>query len=230
MSRAEREGLPYLFKLRTTRNVRRLLERAMAEGGWVAAGQGFAGKDAMLRLAGWSRARRVVLLRRRAARELALAERDDGQLRLSFLDVSPQGERQIYEVAVLVTSLEAEILTLAQLYRDRADCENAFDELKNHWGWGGFTTQDLKRCRLMAGMVALIYNWWSLFVRLADSDHHREVITSRPLLLHAVARQSRHPGQTRLTVSSMHAKGGAAARALCRIAAFFTDLKRVRSS
>jgi hypothetical protein len=45
-----------------------------------------------------------------------------------------------------------------------------------------------------------------------------------------VARQSRHPGQTRLTVSSMHAKGGAAARALCRIAAFFTDLKRVRSS
>jgi hypothetical protein len=24
-----------------------------------------------------------------------------------------------------------------------ADCENAFDELKNHWGWGGFTTHDL---------------------------------------------------------------------------------------
>jgi hypothetical protein len=37
----------------------------------------------------------------------------------------------------------------------------------------------------MAGMVALISNWWSLFVRLADPDHHREVITSRPLLLHA---------------------------------------------
>jgi hypothetical protein len=31
-----------------------------------------------------------------------------------------------------VTSLEAEILTVAALYRDRADCENAFDELKNH--------------------------------------------------------------------------------------------------
>jgi hypothetical protein len=185
----------------------------MAEGGWEAAGQGFAGKAAVLgfqtgrgatygnprmRLSGWSRARRVVLLRRRLARELAIAERDDGQLRLAFLDVSPQGERQIYEVAVLVTSLDAEILTLAQLYRDRADCENAFDELKNHWGWGGFTTRDLKRCRLMAGMVALIYNWWSLFVRLADPDHHREVITSRPLLLHAVARQSRHAGQTRL--------------------------------
>jgi len=36
-----------------------------------------------------------------------------------------------------VTSLEAEIITLGQLYRDRGDCENAF-ELKNQWGWGGF--------------------------------------------------------------------------------------------
>jgi hypothetical protein len=33
--------------------------------------------------------------------------------------------------------------------------------------------------------VALVYNWWSLFVRLADPEHHRETITSRPLLLSA---------------------------------------------
>jgi hypothetical protein len=71
--------------------------------------------------------------------------------------------------------------------RGVADCENTFDELKNHWGWGGFTTQDLKRCRLLAANVALIYNSWSLFVRLADPDHHREVITSRPLAMPASA-------------------------------------------
>ena len=152
----------------------------MAEHDWEPAGQGWQGKEAVLRLDGWGRARRVVLLRRRLARELAVAEREDGQLRLSFLEVEPAGERQLYEDAVLVTSLEAEILTLAQLYRDRADCENNFDELKNHWGWGGFTTHDLKRCRLMAGIVALVYNWWSLFVRLADPDHHREAITHGP--------------------------------------------------
>ena len=226
MARAEQEGLPYLFKLRTTRNVKRLLERAMAEHDWGPAGQSWQGKEALLRLDGWGRARRVVLLRRRLARELAEAAREDGQLRLSFLEVEPAGERQLYEVAVLVTSLEAEILTLAQLYRDRADCENNYDELKNHWGWGGFTTHDLKRCRLMAGIVALIYNWWSLFVRLADPDHHREGITSRPLLLHAVARQSHHAGQTRIVISAMHAKAGAAARALRAIAAFFAQLRR----
>ena len=226
MGRAEQEGLAYLFKLRTTRNVKRLLERAMAEADWASAGQGWEGKEAELRLMGWSRARRVVLLRRRLAGDLAVPEGDDRQLRLSFVEIERGGERQVYEFAVLVTSLEAEILTLAQLYRDRADCENNYDELKNHWGWGGFTTHDLKRCRLMAGIVALVYNWWSLFVRLADPDRHREVITSRPLLLHAVAKQSRHAGQTRITISPTHARAGSAIRALRTIAAFFAGLRQ----
>ena len=52
-----------------------------------------------------------------------------------------------------------------------------------HWGWGGFVTHDVKRCRLTARFVALVYNWWSLFVRLADPDRHTEALTSRPLLL-----------------------------------------------
>ena len=91
--------------------------------------------------------------------------------------------------------LDSEILTLGQLYRDWGDCENAFDELKNQWGWGGFTTHDLKRCRLLAGSVALIFNWWSLFVRLADLDHRPEAITSRPLLMQAIALQTQQPGR-----------------------------------
>jgi hypothetical protein len=32
-----------------------------------------------------------------------------------------------------------------------------FDELKNQWGWTGFSTQDLKRSQLMARLVALIF-------------------------------------------------------------------------
>ncbi|MBV8093702.1 MAG: hypothetical protein JO110_10785, partial [Acetobacteraceae bacterium] len=106
-----------------------------------------------------------------------------------------------------------------------ADCENTFDELKNHWGWGGFTTQDLKRCRLLARSVALIYNWWSLFVRLADPEHYREAITSRPLLLQAIARQTRHAGQTKLTVSSTHGERHQVRRAYLRIARFFAALR-----
>src|ERR1700747_2814138 len=101
---------------------------------------------------GWSRQRRVILLRRQLKRPLAIVDRGDpAQPRLGFAEVGP--DRQVWEYAALVTSLDSEILTLGQLYRDRADCENTFDELKNQWGWGGFTTHDLKRCRLLARSV-----------------------------------------------------------------------------
>ena len=116
------------------------------------------------------------------------------------------------------------MLSVAQLYRDRADAENSFDELKNHWGWGGFTTQDLKRCRFMARITALVYNWWSLFVRLADPDRHTEAITSRPLMPYGIGRQTRHAGQTRLTVSSSHAEAVKVEQCYRRIAAFFNEL------
>jgi Transposase DDE domain group 1 len=226
MARAEREGLPYLFRLRATANVQRALARAMAERDWTDAGQGWQGKETSLRLMGWSRQRRVILLRRKFDRPLALLDRaHPEQPLLGFAEVVG-GRREVWEYAALVTSLESEILTLGQLYRDRADCENAFDELKNQWGWGGFTTQDLKRCRLLARSVALIYNWWSLFVRLADPDHHREAITSRPLLLQAMARQTRHAGRITLTVSSTHGEQHKARRAYLRIASFFASLRQ----
>ena len=112
------------------------------------------------------------------------------------------------------------------MYRDRADCENGFDELKNQWGWGGFTTQDLTRCRLLAGTVALVSNWWSLFARLADPEHHREAITTRPPLLSAIARKTQHAGQVTLTISSMHGARDKARQAYVRIAGFLADLRK----
>jgi Transposase DDE domain group 1 len=225
MREAEQRAQPYLFKLRLTKGVKRAIERAMGEGDWQDAGAGWQGKDGKLRLEGWSRHRRIVILRRRTARSLAVSDKDaNGQLRLSFAEIDGGGE--VWEYAVLVTSLASEILSIGQLYRDRADCENGFDELKNHWGWGGFTTHDLKRCRLMAAAVALVFNWWNLFVRLADPNHHREAITSRPLLLQAIGRQTNHAGRTTLTVTSTHGEHHRARRAFTRIAAFFAELRK----
>ena len=148
---------------------------------------------------------------------------ENGQLEMHFAET--KGKMRLYEYAVLVTSLPDEILTIAHHYRDRADSENVFDELKNHWGWGGFTTQDIKRCRLMARAVALIYNWWNLFVRLAEPDKHLEAITSRPLLLHAVGKQISHAGQTCISISSTHGKMGKVKCLLNRIALFFKTIK-----
>jgi hypothetical protein len=224
MARAEQEELSYLFRLRLTANVKRAFLKMMAERDWADVGHGWQGKQTKLRLVGWSRHRRVVLLRRRLERPLVLVDRTQAaQPLLGFAEVGP--DREVWEYAALVTSLDSEILTLGQLYRDRGDCENAFDELKNQWGRGGFTTHDLKRCRLLAGSVALIFNWWSLFVRLADPDRRPEAITSRPLLLQAIARQTQHAGQTTLTLSSTHGEQHRARRAYLRIADFLARLR-----
>jgi Transposase DDE domain len=163
-------------------------------------------------------------LRGKLARDLAITDRlNPAQPRLGFAEVGR--DQAVREYAALVTSLDSEILTIGQLYRDRADCENLFDELKNQWGWGGFTTQDLTRCCLLAGMVALVYNWRNLFARLADPEHHPEAITIRPLLRSAIARRTQHAGQVTLTISSTHGMPDKARRVHIRIAGFLADLR-----
>jgi Transposase DDE domain len=152
-----------------------------------------------------------------------MSENQPGPKQISFAELSD--DITVYEYSVLITSLDHEIRSIAQLYRDRSDAENNFDELKNHWGWGGFTTQDLKRCRFMARATALIYNWWRLFVRLADPDQHTEAVTSRPLMLYAIGKQTRPAGQHRLTISSTHAEADKVEQRYRRIATFFKALR-----
>lgn len=221
MQEAEERQLHYLTKLRLTSNVKKLINRLIAKGEWVDAGQGFRGCEGTLQLTGWSRSRRVIILKRPIRGEILLS---DGQLNLAFIDTE-DGIRK-YEYQVLVTSLADEVLTIAQHYRDRGDSENCFDELKNQWGWGGFTTQDLQRCRISSRMVALIYNWWSLFTRLVHPDKHHEAITSRPLMLQAVARQTCHAGQTIVTITSSHAKAHLVQDAMRELTGFLKHIAR----
>jgi len=220
----EKRGVDYLFKIRQTQNVKRLIEQLFDRMDWCDAGQGWEGVESQLRLAGWKAKRKVVVLRRELKGDVLIEnKKPEGQLEFAFIDTICTGKK--YEYAVLVTSMDAGILTLAQHYRDRADAENPFDELKNHWGWGGFMTQDLKRCQIMARHTALIYNWWNLFCRLAEPKKHIEAITSRPLLLHAVGKQTQHAGQSTLTLTSMHAESGRIQRALRDLAGFFRRLR-----
>ena len=127
------------------------------------------------------------------------------QQTLHFIDGSEKAK--LWEYAVLVTNADYPLEAMGQLYRDRADCENGFDELKNQWGWGGYTTHDIGRCNLSARAVALIYNWWSWHVRLAHPKTRLEAITSRPMLLSGVARLTQHAGQSRLLLTLAHAAG-----------------------
>jgi Transposase DDE domain group 1 len=217
----EERGQSYLFKLRLTNNVKRYIEKLFWEQDWRELKEGWEGRNGELKLNGWSRARRVIVLRRALRGEALLA--DESQGLLAFIETDIPAKR--YEYAVLVTDLKHELLTIVQLYRDRADAENTFDELKNQWGWGGFTTQDLARCRLSALAVALIYNWWSLFVRLGNPKARLEAITSRPFLLSAVARQTSHSGAQHLTITSQHAQANKAQSMLTTIHALINQFK-----
>ena len=173
-------------------------------------------KETEIRLQGWSRQRRAVLLWRRVKGALAAPAMDeDGPPRLAFLDIGPSEE--MWEYQVLATTLVEALESFGQLYRDRGDGENVFDELKNQWGWGGFVTHDLARCRLAARLVALFYDWWNIFTRLAEPDRHREAITSRPLLLHAIAERT-------IKIASTHAKSVPAAKALRAVALFLRSV------
>ena len=226
----EKRGQPYLFKLRQTSGVKKMLRRQFARKDWSMPGpsdQGWSAVEDTLRLAGWDKLRRVVILRRAAKSDVALTRKAaEGQMELLL----PDQDVELWEYAVLVTNSSYPLESMAQLYRDRADAENGFDELKNQWGWGGFTTQDIERCQTSARAVALVYNWWSWYCRAAKPEARMEAITSRALLLAAVGRATKHAGKTTLYLTPMHAAKTNLMRLIANIRAALGHVKKVACS
>jgi len=215
--------------------------RQFARKDWTTPGpsdQGWSAVEDTLKLAGWDKSRRVVILRRAAKFDVALTRKaSEGQMELLL----PDQDVEIWEYAVLATNsgyalesihptdedLSVGTPAMAQLYRDRADAENGFDELKNQWGWGGFTTQDIERCQTSARSVALVYNWWSWYCRAAKPEARMEAITSRALLLAAVGRATKHAGQTTLYLTPMHAVKATLMLLIANIRAALSHVRRV---
>lgn len=224
----EERGLPYLFKLRHTAKVKELVQRMMRQSAlWQDCGDGWEAMEATLRLTGWSRERRVILVRENPARAPVreAGKRRRGKDRQSFLPNSQGSDWDACaapwsgKIAVLVTSLDEiafPTLVMPKHYRDRGDAENNFDELKNQWGWNGYTSRRLASSRLMANLIALIYNWWNLYLRFYDEEHHREAIRTRPMLMSGVGRQVQSGGQKTVKVSVLHEKGDLIAQAVTR--------------
>ena len=209
----EQRGLPYLFKMRHTAKVKELVKRMMRQGAlWQDCGDGWQALETTIRLSSWTRERRVVLVRETPSRapvaQLGKARR--GKDRQSTLPHAQgdgwdaQATPWSGKIAVLVTSLDPiayPTTVMPKHYRERADAENCFDELKNQWGWGGYTSRKLAPSRLMANLIALFYNWWNLYLRFYDENHHREAIRTRPMLMSGVGRQVQSGGQRTVKVS-----------------------------
>jgi hypothetical protein len=230
MQEAEQRDQAYLFKIRQSAKIKELLAGSFAMDQWESAGQGWEGTWSEVRLAGWTSKRRVILLRRPLRDELLVAKRKGKGRRAAQMELEMGWVREgtvLYEHAVLVTNMEDDIFTLAQHYRDRGDAENNFDELKNQWGWLGFTTHDHARSEMMTLFVALVYNWWSLFTRLSTPDKRAEAITSRPLLLHAIGRKTTHSNQSTLTLTSLHAEATKIQTAVKAVAGLLSHIRSI---
>ena len=89
MGEMEEIGQLYLSKLRQTAGVKRLIEQHWQQSDWQSVGQSFDAVKSELQLAGWSRSRRVVVLRRRVKDSLVVETNNENrQQTLHFADGS----------------------------------------------------------------------------------------------------------------------------------------------
>ena len=198
----------YLFKAKRSKAVRRTFRELLAEpGAWRDSSGGWQCAEREVRLDSWERSRRMVFARRPAGkmpkRRKSPPKRKFAQLEIPGLElVEATGEdcAEGYEWYALVTDLDMDARDVLPLYRERGDCENVFDEMKNQWGWGGFTAHSLRQTALFAGMSVIAANLWNVFTRLGDDGMHHEAVTSRPLLQSCIARLSRHARRGIVTI------------------------------
>lgn len=101
----EQRQQKYLTRLRLTKGVKDLLKALSGKGGWQRVAPGWEGMEGELRLKGWSRTRRVVVLRRslrpEGPLELSASSRDGEQPDLVSVEAQAQ-----YEYTVLATNTD----------------------------------------------------------------------------------------------------------------------------
>lgn len=180
----EQEGVKrpqYLFKLKLTSGVRKAIGK-IDWPDWHHDAQREYGieqyAETTIQLSTWSQARRVVVTR--------ILRPKNPTAQDHFWDMAEE------EIHAYVTNLEPELADPAQIvlcYRKRADSENVFDELKNQWGFAGFSSSKAVVSESASRLMLLVYNLWSMFVRvITERDCHTEAITSRYELLMLPAR------------------------------------------
>jgi hypothetical protein len=131
----EQRGLPYLFKMRHTAKVKELVARMMRQGAlWQDCGDGWQALETTIRLSGWTKERRVILVRenpsRAPVRETGKPRRGKDRQKLlpnaQGAGWDAQATPWSGKIAVLVTSLDEQAFPtqiIPKHYRDRADAE-----------------------------------------------------------------------------------------------------------
>jgi hypothetical protein len=182
----------YLFKLRMTSNVRQKL-LCTPDTEWQGCPEYgvLQVAECRLKLSSWDTSRRVVFGRRLMGETQAIT---NGQ----FWD------EHKYKFEAYVTDLsldQANSWQIVDLYRQRADAENVFDELKNQWGFGGFCSKHAGVTEIAARLLLLCYDLWTIFSRAMNPNGHTEAKTSRKWHLLIAARLIKSGRQRTMRIS-----------------------------
>ena len=159
----EERGLAYIVVARLTKYVKREVTR-IAE--WRALDEDYAVGECEVKLMGWNKSRRFVVVRER------------------IRDSKPSvGKKLIdlpeYTFRVLVTSLPAPPEEIWRDYNHRADMENRIAELKHDLGADRFCLKDFYATDAVFRSVLLLFNLLSEFRRASGMPQHKEPGTLR---------------------------------------------------
>ena len=182
----------YLFKIRKSKRIKDVIEHT-SDKDWIGAQHFNASQviEKYVRLSGWSKSRRVVITRQLISKE---TPEESGTL-FGICN---------YKYQVYITNLSSNQLSfwqLIDLYNQRADCENIFDDLKNHWGMSGFCSKYEVVTELASQFSVLSYNIWSLYSRFFNVKNHREAKHSRKNFMQIVSKWTVSSRQKTLLMS-----------------------------
>ena len=163
LSFLEQRSLPYIVVARLTKFIKREAQRVAS---WRALDENFSVGEFRLKLLGWERERRFVVVRER--------ERERRQ--------SPG--RKLFEVPgytfrLLVTSRSDAAEEIWRDYNRRADMENRIAELKHDLGADGFCLKQFFATEAAFQAVLLLFNLLSEFQRAVGLPTYREPATLR---------------------------------------------------
>src|SRR5205085_4321691 len=163
----EERKLPYVIVARMTQWVKREVGRISE---WRALDENYAVGECQIKLWGWSKARRFVVVREQI-------RESRGSVGKKLIDLPG------YTMRVFVTDLEEPPEAIWRDYNKRADVENRIAELKHDLAADRFCLQEFYASDAVFRSILLLFNLLSEFQRAGGARTHREPGTLRSEVL-----------------------------------------------
>lgn len=148
----ETRKIDYIVSARLTQALQAAMLR---DARWWALETGLELAEIEYQAQGWSRSRRLVLVRQSVKRKSA-----PGKTLSLFAD---DPDLSGWRYGAMATSLSLSDVEVWRCYRGRADCENRIKELKTDFGLDSFALNDFWATEAALGFAMLAYNLMSLF-------------------------------------------------------------------